>query len=411
MNKNPKMSDFLPEEILEKILYLLPVKTLIQFTTVSKSWLSLVKSSAFIQSHLATTIDSNHLLLLLSAFSSKTDHHWLHLDTPDFPEHSTLPHPCPLLTPENRQTDLRVFGASNGLVALETNVSGIGTETTPELIWNPSVRKIVTLPPPPPCLDSPEYRGLTQYTSHGFGYDAESDDYKVLRIVSVSNGNSDLSRFTTVVQVYSLAEGAWRTVDGSVVPVDVQAGGPERPDFVNGCLHMLDVRLEVYYDEEEEENVKGGGDVFISRFKLATEEFGEMVIPEALRRDKCSISRYGETLALIKEKFDDEEEEVNCGCDVWVMKEYGVAESWSFMYSIKGVQVTVFGFRRCGEVVLAEMEVDSSDEQTRMVSWDPKSGRAKVFGSERFSYYFMDSFVESLVLLDHPKATAYKIYP
>ena len=148
---------------------------------------------------------------------------------------------------------------------------------------------------------SSKYSSYRKYTSHGFGYDAPSNDYKVLRVVSICNDHMDLSRFTTVVQVYSLARGSWRRLKGCIVPVDLQAGGSERPDFVNGCLHMLEVRLDVYYSDEFQEHRKRGGDSFICYFDLATETFGEMMIPEALRRDGCSISRYGESLTLIKE--------------------------------------------------------------------------------------------------------------
>ncbi|XP_062001653.1 F-box protein CPR1-like [Rosa rugosa] len=413
------MSDFFPEEIIEKILLRLPIKSLIKFTAVCKSWSSLIKTSTFVQSHLCTTIDSNNQndahLLLLSAYSYSYEsypakqsisyeHHWLRWDSPEFGEYSKLSNPFPFFTYENQRRDLRVFGTCNGLVCLES-FDPCTRDCSPALIWNPSIRKIVMLPTPPACLTSTEYHNYRKYTSHGFGYDSHSNDYKVLRVVSLSDDHSDLSRFTTVVQVYSLAKGSWKRLGASVVPVDLQAGGSERPDFVNGCLHMLEVRLSVYYDDDHQEHRKCGGDSFIAYFNLATEVFGEIMIPEALRKDECSISRYGESLALIKEKRYNWDDPANCGCDIWVMKEYGVAESWTFLYSIVMVQATIFGFKRCGEVVLEETNVL---RLRRMLSLDPKTGQVKVFGTEYCSYYFMDSFVESIVLLDHAKAMSYQ---
>ncbi|KAL6130736.1 hypothetical protein ACLB2K_069115 [Fragaria x ananassa] len=373
------MSDFFPEEILEKILLRLPVKTLIKFTTVCRSWLPLIKASTFVQSHLCTTIDSYnqndaHLLLLSAISYSKenisSEHHWLHWDSPEFGEYSKLSNPLSFSTPVSH---LGVFGTCNGLVCLEI-YNRYNRYSSPAVIWNPCIRKIVKLPSPPSCFTSAKYRNYRKHESHGFGYDSHSNDYKVLRIVSLSDDHSDLSRFTTVVQVYSLARGSWRSLSASAVPVDLQGGGSERPDFVNGCLHMLEVRLDVYYDYQHQEHRKRGGDSFIAYFNLTTEVFGEIMIPEALRRDDCSISRYGESLALIKDKLYNLDDPANCGCDIWVMKEYGVAESWTFLYNIAMVQVTVYGFKRCGEVVLEEMD---SANQRRMVSLDPKSKQIK----------------------------------
>ncbi|XP_004299739.1 PREDICTED: F-box protein CPR30-like [Fragaria vesca subsp. vesca] len=325
------MSDFFPEEILEKILLRLPVKTLIKSTTLCKSWLSLIKTSTFVQSHLCTTIDSNNQtnahLLLLSAFSHSKEnmcyeHHWLHWDSPEFGQYPKLSNPFPLFSDE---IGPRVFGTCNGLVCLESYNWRIRS-CSPAVIWNPSILKIVKFPTPPPCFTSTKYLHYRKHQSHGFGYDSHSNDYKVLRVVSLSDDHSDVSRFTTVVQVYSLARGSWRSLSASAVPVDLQAGGSERPDFVNGCLHMLEVRLDVYYDDHHQEHRKRGGD-FIAYFNLTTEVFGEIMIPEALRRDDCSRSRYEESLALIKDKQYNPNDPANCGCDIWVMKEYGVAES------------------------------------------------------------------------------------
>ncbi|XP_004305272.1 PREDICTED: putative F-box protein At1g33530-like [Fragaria vesca subsp. vesca] len=62
------MSDYLPEPIIENILLRLPTKCLMKCATVCKSWMSLIESSTFIQTHLA---QANHAHLLLhNAFST-----------------------------------------------------------------------------------------------------------------------------------------------------------------------------------------------------------------------------------------------------------------------------------------------------------------------------------------------------
>ncbi|XP_040372538.1 F-box protein CPR1 isoform X2 [Rosa chinensis] len=391
------MSDYFPEEIIERILLRLPTKSLIKSTLVCKSWMSLIKSSTFIQSHLSITIDSNNQndahLLLLSAFSYKVSDrlHWLHWDSPEFGEYSLLADPVTFL--ENEPiSDLEVVGTCNGLICLAPDLSD---NHSPTLIWNPCIRKIVILPSPPACFTSTQY---DKYIEHGFGYDSHSNDYKVLRIVTLPDDHSDLSRFATVVQVYSLARASWKTLDASVVPVDLQ-GGPGIVLFLNGSLHMLEVRFSVGYDDHADEYCKYGGDTFIASFDMATELFGEVMMPEALQRNRCTISKYGDSLALIKH-YD-----YNCGCDIWVMKEYGVTESWTYLYKIAGDHDYIYGFKRCGEVVLSEF---NNHGRSRMISLDPKTKQVQVFGNKDYTYYFMDSFVESLILLDHVNAISYQ---
>ncbi|KAL5787349.1 hypothetical protein ACOSP7_004298 [Xanthoceras sorbifolium] len=53
----------LPEDMIIEILSILPVKSLIRFRCVSKSWYALVRSSSFISKHLKN--DHNiHLILM-----------------------------------------------------------------------------------------------------------------------------------------------------------------------------------------------------------------------------------------------------------------------------------------------------------------------------------------------------------
>ncbi|KAK9910779.1 hypothetical protein M0R45_034724 [Rubus argutus] len=383
------MSDYFPEEVIQKILLRLPIKSIIKATAVCKSWMSLIKSSTFIQSHLRTTIDSNDAHLLLFSASSLKDsdsypRFLLHWDSPESGEYSEPSLPVTFL--ENQSVSLlTVVGTCNGLVCLEAD----HFDTVPSLlIWNPCIRKIVMLPSPPDCFTFSKYND--KYTTHGFGYDSYSNDYKVLRVVSLLGCHSNLSRLATAVQVYSLARGSWKSLSVSDVPIDFEGGSS--PSFVNGILHTLEARLSVV-----EEHRKFGGDRFIASFNLATEVFGEIMIPEPLQKKICSIKRYGDSLALIKYDYDPTYRRgvLNRGCDIWVLKEYAVAESWTFLYNIVMVEANIYGFKRCGEVVLRG--------QSRMLSLDPISKQVKDFRTEDY-IYFMDSFVESLVLLDHANA-------
>ncbi|KAL6225632.1 hypothetical protein ACLB2K_004481 [Fragaria x ananassa] len=351
------MSDFLPQEIIHRILLHLPVKSLIRSTLVCKSWKSLIKCPDFIQSHLSTTIVSNdendsHLLLLSASSESSDDghtrhqHHSLRWDSPEFGAHSMLP--TPVIYLENKPvSDLGVVGTCKG------------------------------------------------YTTLGFGYDKHSNDYKILRVVTdittnvdydsideifgVVNFADDDRLITTFVQVYSLASGSWKSLSDSVIPVDLKGGGTEDFAFVNDTLHKLEAR----FNEDEDE------DMVIRTFNLSTEEFGEMMGPEPLVQGRCSIARYGDSLAF-SEHYDNGLRDR--GCDIWVMRQYGVAESWIKLFKVYVDPARIHGFKRCGDVVL---EKRISFGRSRLTSYNPKNKQYSDLGTVGHSYYFMDSFIES----------------
>ncbi|KAI9077752.1 hypothetical protein K1719_040238 [Acacia pycnantha] len=61
------MSGNLPPEIMIEILHRLPPKSLVRFTSVCKSWISLIKDHSFISDHLNRTVqprNGNSFLLL-----------------------------------------------------------------------------------------------------------------------------------------------------------------------------------------------------------------------------------------------------------------------------------------------------------------------------------------------------------
>ena len=57
---------YFPDEIIREILSRLPVKSLLQFRSVSKHWKSLISDKHFIQSHykIAETLSTRHRILV-----------------------------------------------------------------------------------------------------------------------------------------------------------------------------------------------------------------------------------------------------------------------------------------------------------------------------------------------------------
>ncbi|KAL8497489.1 hypothetical protein ACS0TY_020991 [Phlomoides rotata] len=83
-------------------------------------------------------------------------------------------------------------------------------------------------------------------------------------------------------------------------------------------------------------------------------------------------------------------------CSVWMMKDYGVKESWTRLYRIdsEGFQ-RVIGFRGSGEAILAENRYESL-----LVTYNPETmGIKHVENSGANDSFYVDDYNESLVLL------------
>ncbi|XP_008243394.1 PREDICTED: F-box/kelch-repeat protein At3g06240-like [Prunus mume] len=287
----------IPEEIIHDILLLLPIKYLLKCTAVCKSWRSLIQSSAFIHTHLNQNDDAHLLLLQFSNREERKRFYSLHWDRcPSFSEYSKLTDPFVAYNEisgrqednnqttqmGNRNCKVKVLGTCNGLVCLQEG--DIAT-----LIWNPSIRKFVVLPPPGVTFMGSE--------SHAFGYDPLTNDYKVFRSVSYYKP----SRLSRAVEIFSLARGCWKRLRNAVVPANFSPGNftsNDKPDaLVNGALHWIQTE---------------GDDKFIVSFDLSTELFGKILMPKsALRRrtkrwtreapvvkNVCYASGYGDCLCL-----------------------------------------------------------------------------------------------------------------
>ncbi|PRQ30939.1 putative F-box domain-containing protein [Rosa chinensis] len=191
-------SCYFPEEIIEEILLNLPIESLIRFTAVCKSWNFLIKSPSFIHTQ-SNKQNPAHLLLLCQ-------NHWLtrfslYWDNPNsFDVCRVLTGPSAINTPE---VSYKVEGTCNGVVCLADYMHHAA------VIWNPSVRKYVILP-------SPTRTPLT-YAKYAFGYDSQTNDYKVLRIL-VGRGFVGQKPIPVEAEVWSLARGSWMSLNTALIP-------------------------------------------------------------------------------------------------------------------------------------------------------------------------------------------------
>ncbi|OMP00048.1 hypothetical protein COLO4_12965 [Corchorus olitorius] len=145
----------------------------------------------------------------------------------------------------------------------------------------------------------------------------------------------------------------------------------------------------------------------ILAFDVSEEAFREIPLPECVSNVKpmssTSLLKYGQSIAAMT--FDCEGEAKQT---LWVMKEYGVAMSWTnvFMQVAESLPIVLF-FRQDEEQMLAW-------EKGWIASVDIKNKHSEIFGvraidSHRemdsvLGYPAIDGFVESLVLLDNSNA-------
>ncbi|XP_004304857.1 PREDICTED: F-box protein CPR30-like [Fragaria vesca subsp. vesca] len=384
---------YFPEEIIDKILLKLPVKDLIRCSAVCKLWNFLVKTPTFIQTHLnnqTTAGDVSGLLLLISSESNA-----LHWDNPAslFGQYSKLLHPIDnnknSCWTKNRGS--KVVGTCNGLVCLAVSSSYIDP-CPPVILWNPSIRKFGFLPSPSRAVK------CFLNESYSLCYDSRIGDYKVVRIFMEPDPEVE-------VEVWSLARGTWKSL--SNVPPDFYPD-TSRKVFVNGAFHWVNYPRRRTELEEMEDFTAS-----VVALDMVDESFRNVEIPQAFwgnRPRPLMISRYyGDGDQFWLALFDPQGD--SC-FDLWVMKEYGVAESWTKLFNVrllgsleeKPYCIEPLGLTKSGQVVV---RYDRNGEFISYKFYDPEDKQFRDFGNQGDHYYYMDSFVESLVLLGQTNVFSY----
>ncbi|BBH02038.1 F-box and associated interaction domains-containing protein [Prunus dulcis] len=318
---------------------------------------------SFIHAHLNPTVDFDNQndidLLLLHRISGsnslnyyqntvinkvKDEVHSVHHDNRAFDVYSKIE--FPISAKKNYgNSHLRVVGTCDGLICLADDVPSYAYNF---IIWNPAIKKSVTLPRP----------GITYQThggydaSIGFGFDASTNDYKVVRVVTLMDDDDETP---TLAEVYSLATGTWTSL-GCVSPaclIDKAASSA----FVNGVLHwpvVCQTDVDFYY--------------IILTFDLGKEVFSQIPMPKIIQLDvnlglQLSVSDDKKSIALFMRPNNREDFYVDYGredsvLDIWVMKEYGREESWTKL-------ITLNPQGRVGNTVTAQRKREAGTSITR----------------------------------------------
>ncbi|KAM7473210.1 hypothetical protein LguiB_020453 [Lonicera macranthoides] len=369
---------YLPAELLAEVLSRLPVTTLLRFTSVSKSWYSLITSPIFITTHQLNYRNNPTPLLLLRYYGklyehsfSKKKHCSLHYDNHTYEEFVELD--LPHISKENQY--IRIAGTCNGLVCLYDLNKDIVT------LWNPSLKKSIILPKPGPVRKS------CVFYCTGFGVDPISNDYKIARIAYIFLNRVIEPLMLLEVDLFELSTSSWRNINVGDYPYVIRTDN--HPALFNGVVHWAG------YNQK----YKVGNDFhpLIVSFDMRNNTLGVVVAPPCAQnsRDWCTrLTLFGESLSSFHRDGD-------LFCCLWVMKEYGVGSSWMKQFTIdlgQGFVVRPLCCRKNADILLEKRSWDSVEWD--LVSYDPKTKRIKNLEIKVPSCLYLDTYEynESLVL-------------
>ncbi|XP_074321493.1 F-box protein CPR1-like [Silene latifolia] len=279
----------LPTDIITDILSRFPAKTVVSLKIVCKLWCNLINDDEFVHVHvkqsLATKTNLHFIvspskLYLRNCFYPSTEIRPL-LYSADF---DSFDNPIDLSHPfKNYKTQVGVIGSCRGLLLLRVDDGHL-------LLYNPTTQTYNKLPllPEEPC-DRPVF---------GFGYDIFSKDWKCVRIMQVV--------YQCEVMVYSFKGNSWKKLVD--VPRFSEPGNWGIGALVHEMIHWV------------------GTNTNIVTFSLRDETFTSLPLPsfEVKSDDYLYVGDLDGCLCVL----------ANCylECNVWIMKEYGVAESWTRMF-------------------------------------------------------------------------------
>ncbi|KAA8532616.1 hypothetical protein F0562_032568 [Nyssa sinensis] len=358
------MSNGIPDDILIMILVQLPAKILVRFKSVCRSWHTLIGDPFFIKAHLMRSEiklnNSGHFLLMYNQYYFRQGVYTLCSPGTSAKVFVNFNFPFNDKEPEC----LRVAGSCNGLLCLVTPWL---YNTTNIYLWNPSIKECRTIPNPPFS------HHFQRDFFYGFGFGLSSivddiDDYKVVKTTYINEPDK-----RSEVEVYSLRKNSWKSI-GDAFPSRVYRVYC-RPVVVNGSVHWSTVT--------ENDTITGNVNLPIVLFDMAGEVFREIALPDSVPPKAIILGTLGRSLSFFTSlPYPSGEYEI------WVMKEYGVVESWTKLYVTRSdpdmMGMMPLGIMDSGEALFQEMG--------GLVSYDPKSERGKIYENvgldEHSSGYF-----------------------
>ena len=349
-------SERLPDDVVFDILARLPVKSLVRFRCVSKSWNSIITSPDFITTHMnlpKSLSNEKGYLLYVPKSEDRFNLYAQNLCIDVCSSDRTLTHISTFQVPFSAH----MVGFCNGMFCLRNHRCNV------LYLWNPSIRKFK-------MISTPHLTHPSVPVAIGLAYHSQNNDFKILGIVCARGYNAPPAE----AEVYTLSTDSWKRVVISLGSIDYI--GPPPSLFFNGALHFI---------------AWSGRRQFILSFDVNDERFREIMLPQIYDDTVLnSLAVFKGSLALF----------VCCRsdiCYIWVMREYGVVESWTKISVPLDSVKNFFGCTDSGEHL-----VDIKDRG--LVSYDPVSRNENNLGIQSPAWFsYTADLMENLVLLNQVK--------
>ncbi|KAK8480480.1 hypothetical protein V6N13_100486 [Hibiscus sabdariffa] len=347
MQEMSKTRTDLPEMLVMEIMSKLPVKSLTRFRCVCKPWSSSFQTPHFITQHQQNNLKNNNFNLLLKRCNGNTrdDIHYFSQLFTEKGQNFSVNQNIHLPFFENCWYAPEVDGPCNGILCLH--------DAGKAALWNPSTREFKILPPS--SVQRPSLVDSTSFGCLGFGYDSQTDDYKVVRFVTnYFEENEDeglMADWIHQVELYSLKSDSWKEI--SVPDVHVY-GSPLFNNYVNGSYYWQAIH---------------NSDYLILSFDMVNEKFSTLPLPEfggTLAQYYLQLLDFNGVLGAIFYPREGTDKSF----DLWVMN-----GSWTKQFSVESIPGVErpLGFWKHGELFL-----ESSDHE--LVLFDPSTQELKNLG-------------------------------
>ncbi|KAG8372621.1 hypothetical protein BUALT_Bualt12G0085700 [Buddleja alternifolia] len=299
----------IPSDVFRQILSLLPAELLLQLRCVCKAWRNTVDDPTFINLHLHRQIhaSSNGVgqLILRGELDSRL--YALPLESLNNSDVSKeIIRNMPLI-----HNPFEGFGLMKLEVGSCNGIMLISHSNGHNFLWNLLTREFRKLPPPKITIK--KSTGL--YLSvRGLGYDCVADDYNVVKIAQVFDPRNRILKSETLV--YSLKFDSWRKIKDLPYRISRLGGGI----LLNGALHWISTTKPFK-----------SMDNLIIGLDLGSEDYRVLLLPVALPGPKKPSATHLGVLdgCLILSCYYQIER-----LDVWLMKDYGVRNSWIKLFSV-----------------------------------------------------------------------------
>ncbi|KAF8016308.1 hypothetical protein BT93_H1729 [Corymbia citriodora subsp. variegata] len=369
------MAENIPEDIIIDILLRLPAKSLTRFKSVCKRWWSLISDPGFAKSHLqrlksGDLIPSQRIFIAdICDICGNDDRSYIatiDYEALDSGEgHMVVPHRI-----KPFWDSLDVVGSCDGLVCfLCCDIF---------IIYNPTTREYNELPSSD-LIEDYEYVYLhnDHSTFYGFGYDPQSDDYKVVE------GIHDYLLWTAAI--YSFKSRSWRRI---YLPKEEESRFVVYDNGVywKGALHW---HIRMWYSTA----------TAIISLDLSEEEFNWVLSVPEVDEDRrlMDLGIHGTSLFIYGTGCcPSTRRSIVSRIEAWITDEYRQGGSWTKWFSVDCLpsfgDITPLAYTRSGRIVFLI-------NLNRVILFNPENNTYKDYpiGMDKFLQLNHAVYLETLV--------------